>query len=109
MLHVIDASVVVKWFIPELHSDKAMKLLADFRNKTLDLTAPDLVVSEVANTLWKRSTLRKEISEVDAAECYADFLAIGLQFHPTPSLVGSALELATQERNSVYDMLYRVL
>jgi predicted nucleic acid-binding protein len=43
MLHVVDASVVVKWFLPEPHRDKAMKLLVDFRNMSVDLRGPSPV------------------------------------------------------------------
>jgi predicted nucleic acid-binding protein len=97
MLRVVDASVVVKWFIWEPHRDKAMELLAGFRGKSLDLTAPDLVVAEVASALWKRSAKTKEISELEATESHADFLALGLKFHPIAPLVGAALRLALQE------------
>jgi len=53
--YVLDANVVVKWFIPEVDSDKADRLLADFRSHRLDIIAPDILVVEVGNTLWKRS------------------------------------------------------
>jgi len=36
MLYVVDASVVVKWFLPEPNRDKAMKLLTDFRDMSVD-------------------------------------------------------------------------
>jgi predicted nucleic acid-binding protein len=48
---VVDASVVVKWLLPEIHSEAAKRLLAD----ELQLWAPDLVWAEVGNVLWKRS------------------------------------------------------
>jgi predicted nucleic acid-binding protein len=109
MMYVVDASLAVKWFIPEPLSDEAMKLLANFRSKISDLTAPDLIVVEVGSALWKRSTLRNEISELEAAESYADFLALGLEFHATPPLVRAALKLAAQERHSPYDLVYVTL
>ena len=109
MLYVVDASVVVKWFLPEPHRDKTMKLLVDFRNMSVDLRAPDHIVAEVASALWKRSTIKKEISASEAADSHADFLAVGLNLHPAPSLVGAALKVATQEHHSPYDMLYVIL
>ncbi|HXB75761.1 MAG TPA: type II toxin-antitoxin system VapC family toxin [Candidatus Acidoferrales bacterium] len=109
MLKVVDASLAVKWFIPEPDSDKAINLLENFRNKSAILTAPDHIVSEIGSALWKRSTLRKEISVLEALESLKDFLALGLQLHPTPRLVEAALELAGQEHHSPYDMLYVVL
>lgn len=42
----VDASVVVKWFIPELLASEARALLA----LRFDLHAPDLLLAEFANT-----------------------------------------------------------
>jgi predicted nucleic acid-binding protein len=36
---VIDASVAVKWFVPEIHSGHALRLL----RKGFDLQAPELI------------------------------------------------------------------
>jgi predicted nucleic acid-binding protein len=109
MLNVVDASLAVKWFIPEEHSDRAMSILARFRNRSLDLTAPDHILIEVGSALWKRSTLKSEISESEATESLTDFLALGLKLRPTPPLVGPAMRLAAQERHSIYDMVYVAL
>jgi len=45
----VDAGVVVKWYIPESGSDRAAALLETDRR----LIAPDLLLAEVANVLWK--------------------------------------------------------
>ena len=47
--YVVDASVVAKWFLPESHSDEALRVVAG----AADLHAPDLMIAEVGNTLWK--------------------------------------------------------
>ena len=109
MEYVVDASVVVKWFIEEPYCQNAEALLVDFRNNRLNLAAPDHIVAEVASTLWKRSTLRKEISVSEANGSLADFLQIGIQLHPAPALMKAALRLAGQVRHTVYDMLYVAL
>ncbi|OFW37311.1 MAG: hypothetical protein A3F70_06700 [Acidobacteria bacterium RIFCSPLOWO2_12_FULL_67_14] len=49
-LFVVDASVVVKWCVPEVHSDAARRLLA----KPHEYVAPDLLFAETANTIWKK-------------------------------------------------------
>ena len=54
---VIDASVSVKWFIPEKDTEKAMKLRAKHTEGTINLVAPDLILYEVANTLRFHPTL----------------------------------------------------
>ena len=47
---VVDASVVVKWFVPEIHSDAARRLLV----LPHEYVAPDLLFAETANTIWKK-------------------------------------------------------
>ena len=66
MIQVVDASVVAKWFLPEPHKDNAERLLRDFLSETVELMAPDLLVVEVGNLLWKRSIVFS--SDVNNAE-----------------------------------------
>ncbi|MEO8383259.1 MAG: type II toxin-antitoxin system VapC family toxin [Acidobacteriota bacterium] len=58
---VVDASVAAKWFLPEIHSDAAARLL----DPTIALYAPDLIVPEFGNILWKKIR-RAEITPVEA-------------------------------------------
>jgi predicted nucleic acid-binding protein len=109
MLQVVDASVVAKWFLPEPHKDNAERLLRDFLNETVELTAPDLLIVEVGSLLWKRSTLRKEISAAQAAESYRKFLSLDIQVHPSSRLASAALKLAATEKHPIYDMVYIAL
>lgn len=46
----VDASVVVKWVVPEFLASEARALLAPH----FDLYAPDLLLAEFANTIWKK-------------------------------------------------------
>ena len=48
--YVIDASVAVKWFVPEVHSEHALRLL----RKKFALLAPELIQAEFGNILWKK-------------------------------------------------------
>ena len=48
---VIDASVAVKWFLPEIHTDAAEKWMA----RDAAFLAPDLIYAEFGNVLWKRA------------------------------------------------------
>jgi len=50
MSYVVDASVAAKWFFREPGQEMAEQLLAIDR----PLYAPDLIVAEVTNVLWKR-------------------------------------------------------
>jgi predicted nucleic acid-binding protein len=104
--YVLDANVVVKWFIPEIDSDKADRLLADFRNHRLDIIAPDILVSEVGNTLWKRSVKIKDISAAEAASSYTDFLDLDVPLHSSTAIAENALSIATSEQHPLLDTLY---
>jgi len=53
---VVDASIAVKWLIAEPHSHEARRLLAP----RIDLHAPDFILTEVANVIWKKAR-RKDI------------------------------------------------
>ena len=109
MEFVVDASVVVKWFLPESNSDKAEALLQRFISDGLVLTAPDHLIAEVGNTLWKRSVRRKEISVAEAEASYSDFLSLQLPLEASSTIADQAFNLAVQENHSVYDTLYLAL
>jgi predicted nucleic acid-binding protein len=102
---IVDASVAVKWFVPEVLSEKARALLAS----TEPLVAPDLLAIEFANTMWSK-TRRREIDEADAVRAIAGVIGSGqLQLHPSPPLFPRAFELARTLDHSVYDCVYIAL
>jgi predicted nucleic acid-binding protein len=57
---VIDASVAVKWVIEEIGTAEALRL------RRAKLLAPDLVVGDCANILWKK-VQRRELSIIPPA------------------------------------------
>ena len=109
MQRVVDASVVAKWFLPEAFKEKAEQVLREFLSDEIDLIAPDLIVSEVGNVMWKRSVQRKEISTNEAEQIYANFLALNLPLSHSPSIAVTALKLSIEQEHPVYDMLYIAL
>ena len=58
---VVDASVGVKWYIPEVYDADAKRL----QNPAHELHAPHFVDVETANILWKKIQ-RGELSRADA-------------------------------------------
>ena len=109
MQYVIDASVALKWFLPEPYSDKADALLQRFLHQGLSLVSPDLLVPEVGNALWKRSALQAEIPLSDAQESYRDFLRLQVPLESSSVIANDAFNLAAQEQQTVYDALYVAL
>jgi len=101
---VVDASVAIKWVVPEILSEHADRVLAGDH----DLAAPDLLATEAANALWKK-ILRKEMSSRDAHEALDLLLHGGLTWHPTHALLPRALDLARLSRHPVYDCVYLAL
>jgi len=73
---VLDASVALKWFLPEPLSSSAERLLNGFLKSKLNLHAPDLLLLETANALWKRSALGHGLSSADVQAIYRDLVTI---------------------------------
>ena len=101
---VVDASVVVKWFVPEIHSDAARRLL------TLphEYAAPDLLFAEAANTIWKKIR-RKELTAEDGQRLVADIGRIAVETVSCRALVGDGHALANATGRTVYDAMYLAL
>ncbi|MDT4965825.1 MAG: hypothetical protein QOJ64_562 [Acidobacteriota bacterium] len=58
-LYVVDASVAIKLYVPEVHSPQAVRFFSDQH----DLIAPDLMLSEFGNIVWKKVTLHAELTK----------------------------------------------
>jgi predicted nucleic acid-binding protein len=104
---VIDASVAVKWLLPEDGSAEAQQVLDRLRLGAWSARAPDLMVAEVANVLWKRTRSRgAALRRADAAAALAALLESPLILEPARDLCAPALELAYLIPCTVYDALY---
>jgi predicted nucleic acid-binding protein len=101
---VIDASVLVKLFFEEDHSEAAERWV----QTTSELLAPELIWAEAANVVWKRSR-RGDLDREDASEIAAHMLRLPLQTRPSADLLPDAIELALRFDRTVYDSLYVVL
>jgi predicted nucleic acid-binding protein len=56
MKYVLDASVAVKWVLPEADSAKAISLRDDYRKGVHELIAPDIFKLEAAHALTRAET-----------------------------------------------------
>lgn len=63
LAYVVDASVVLKWFTKdkEEYLVNALKMREDFRNRTIDLFAPELLIYEIANVLRYKEDLEERL------------------------------------------------
>jgi predicted nucleic acid-binding protein len=102
--YVVDASVAVKWFVPEVLEAEAKRFL-DPNNV---LFAPDLLPSEFGNILWKK-VRRGEITDAEAQRITAELQDAPIVFTPALDLLPDALRIATSTGRTVYDSLYVAL
>jgi predicted nucleic acid-binding protein len=101
---VVDASLVVKWFVPEIHSEAAQQWLA----APHDYLAPDLVFPEAANAIWKK-VRRGELRQEHARSLVSDISAAGFETVGMRALVADAHALAVATGVTVYDATYLTL
>jgi predicted nucleic acid-binding protein len=99
--YVVDASVAVKWYLPEIHDAAAQRLLTGQEA----LLVPDLIFPEVGNILWKR-VRAGQILETEAEAVLQSLGALPLVVSPSWPLVVPALTMACQAQRTVYDSLY---
>ena len=102
--YVVDASVAVKWFVPEIHSGHALRLL----RKRSVLMAPELIRAEFGNILWKKCRAG-ELDGATAGEILDDFRRSPLVVRPHGALMKLAWEIARKQRQTFYDSLYLAL
>ena len=101
---VLDASVVIKWFVPEIHSDAARRLLASEHQ----YLSPDLLFPEVGNVIWKK-VRRGELTADEGRRLAADISRIGVETVPTRGLMIDAHAVAIATGLTVYDAMYLAL
>lgn len=102
---VVDASVGVKWFLPEVLSPEARQ----WRSGPDELhTLACFFDIEIANVLWKK-IWRSEISRADADAILSELPLLPLKRHAEAPLLALAFDLANQTERTVYDSLYLAL
>jgi len=104
--YVLDASVLAALYVDDPATEQSEAALA--RVEGDELHAPDFVVLEVANVLWKR-VRREELHAEDAMAAIADLSAASIQFHPIGGLVAQSLGLALAHGFTAYDATYVAL
>lgn len=101
MTWVVDASVVVKWFVREDGHEAALGLLDDPQA----LAAPDVLVPAVGAVAW-RETRAGNITRTQANLLTAAIPAYVANLVPAAGLIERAMELAFDMDQPVPDCLY---
>ncbi len=103
---IVDASVVVKWFVIEKYSEEARRLKEAYASGLVDLAAPSLLPYEVINAL-KYSGAFGEEELKGIAEILEDY-QITL-YELVGNVVYKAIELAMRRGITIYDAAYVAL
>jgi predicted nucleic acid-binding protein len=103
-LFVVDASVGVKWFVPEVYDADARRL----QNPAYQLHTPTLFDVEVGNILWKKIR-RGELTRASADLIVGQLPLLPLTRHREAPLLAVAFDLADRTQRTVYDCLYLAL
>jgi predicted nucleic acid-binding protein len=101
---VVDASVVLKWFVPEVHADAARRLL----RTSYQYVAPDLLFPEVGSAVWKR-VRRGEMASADGRRMMNDLSGVAVETIATRELIADAWAIANASGHTVYDSTYLAL
>ena len=100
-LYVVDTSVAVKWFIPEVHSEAAARL----QSSNHQLHIPAFSIIEFGNVLCKK-VRRGEITVAESEAVFALFQESALTIHPEDGSLPLAFDIAHRTQRSLHDCLY---
>lgn len=101
---VLDASVALKWFLPEEQSEHALRL----RAASADLHVPAFFLLEFGHVVCKKQR-RRELSMDDAVYIVRIIRSVALRRHEDAALLPRALELALRLNSGLYDCMYLAL
>ncbi len=103
---VSDASIIVKWFIQEKHSDKALKLRDMHVNGEIQIAAPELLPFEVLNALkYSRLFTLEELKKATIS-----LSSYGIRLYPLKGeLAEKTVEISIKKDITIYDASYIAL
>jgi predicted nucleic acid-binding protein len=100
---VIDASIAVKWVVEEDGTAEALALRQGSK-----LIAPQLLVAECANILWKK-VQREELLKEEALLAARLLQGAEIELLPMQSLLEAAVRMSIEIDHAAYDCVYLAL
>ena len=102
----LDASVAAKWFNNEDLTDKALQIRDAFVHGKINLLAPEQLIYEVGNSIWKNKAPTAE----EAAKAVENLIDLQIELiHLNPRLAASAMKTARESHITFYDAAYIAL
>lgn len=103
---VLDASVLLKWFIKEPDSEIALRFRHNLLAGKGDIVVPDLALYEILNVLRFKSGVNEEAIK----SILPGLFELGLEIvTPSPRLLEESLHLSFATELSIYDCIYLAL
>lgn len=103
---VVDASIVVKWFLREKHYENALKLRDDYVRGVFTIAVPSLMKYEVLNALkYSKVYSLEELTSIGIALNKYGFKVYDLQ----GELKTEVITLAIKNQITIYDASYVAL
>ncbi len=104
--YIVDASVAVKWFIPEDYSEIALRILEGFKDLRITLYAPDSMKLEFINAI-RKYYIRGIITGDLMNSILEEMRKIPINYVEIDwELVVEALKIAVKNNITVYDAYY---
>ena len=100
---VIDASIAVKWVVEEDGTAEALAL-----RRRSKMIAPQLLVAECANILWKK-VQREELLKEEALLAARLLQGAEIELLPMQSLLEAAVRMSIEIDHAAYDCVYLAL
>jgi predicted nucleic acid-binding protein len=108
---IVDASVAVKWFLPENGEslvNQAIALLDAYEEEKVQFVVPDLFYVEIASAIWKAVRTGR------VSRAFADRALVLVHQREFPTvaalkLLDEAFQIASNHGRTVYDCLYVAL
>ncbi len=105
---ILDASVIVKWFLEDERDAYSDRLKEDFTQGKISLYAPVLLAYEMQSIL-NSALKRNRIKKAEALQDIEDFFDLGIKFTYPELFEAQILKLSIEKKISVYDAAYVIL
>jgi len=102
--YVLDASIAVKWFLIEEHTDAALRI----RGQPTSLHIPEFFFLEFGHVLYKKQR-RNELAADECVQMLQGIQAVPMQRYRVTQLVPAAFDVALQLGSGLYDCIYLTL
>ncbi len=101
---VVDASIIVKWFVPEKGYENAVKLLEEYAAGRVEIFSPSIATYETLNALRFHPHYKLSIHDlVDILQTIKDLQII---VEPSTQAWSRCIHLSLEHKITIYDAIY---